>query len=309
MGGWCCWRLWGVALPAGLPRVALLVPVPRRSGCCSATSSGSASSCASPTSSASTCTPTASARPGLPPAAARRGLLAHATYVSTCARSPTTTASQAGRELFRLACTRCHTTSGVNGVTAEAGRTCTAPARWDRDAVKAYLPTMHNARPFMPPFPGTDLEAGPWPTTSSRCRVPRRARRRADHGVTLPEPAPAPPGRRARRRARSMIPLETGTAPPGHPAAAAGRTSWLLEFPAVVLFLAHILFVNLMVGGSLLTVYLRDPRPRATATTTGWPARSPRRSRSTRAWPWCWAWRRCWSSTCSTRSTSTPPTR
>jgi len=30
---------------------------------------------------------------------------------------------------------------------------------------------------------------------------------------------------------------------------------WLLEFAAVVLFLAHILFVNLMLGGSLLSVY------------------------------------------------------
>ena len=31
---------------------------------------------------------------------------------------------------------------------------------WDQAKVQAYLATMHNARPFMPPVPGSDEELG-----------------------------------------------------------------------------------------------------------------------------------------------------
>ena len=65
----------------------------------------------------------------------------------------------AGRQVFLLACTRCHTTAGVNSVIAKL-RALYGPPPWDRDTVKAYLKTMHNVRTYMPPFPGSDEEAG-----------------------------------------------------------------------------------------------------------------------------------------------------
>jgi mono/diheme cytochrome c family protein len=66
---------------------------------------------------------------------------------------------EAGAEVFRLTCTRCHTATGVNAVTDRL-RAMYGTGPWDRDAVKFYLLGMHTARPFMPPFPGNDREAG-----------------------------------------------------------------------------------------------------------------------------------------------------
>ena len=63
----------------------------------------------------------------------------------------------AGREMFRLACSRCHTTVGVNGVLQKLGDLF-GWQQWDAVAISTYLRGMHNARPFMPPLPGTDEE-------------------------------------------------------------------------------------------------------------------------------------------------------
>jgi mono/diheme cytochrome c family protein len=83
------------------------------------------------------------------------GLLAHATYAPM--RTITDANRQAaGREIFKIACTRCHTTTGVNGVSDKLARLWPQP--WDAEIVQAYLANMHNTRPFMPPFPGTDRE-------------------------------------------------------------------------------------------------------------------------------------------------------
>ncbi len=92
------------------------------------------------------------------PLLAEEGILAHATYVST--REVTDgNGVEAGREIFRIACTRCHTTSGLNGITTRLGGMY-GEDPWSRDTVKAYVLGMHHTRPFMPPFPGTDREAG-----------------------------------------------------------------------------------------------------------------------------------------------------
>jgi len=86
------------------------------------------------------------------------GILRHATYTSV---HEVTDANrvEAGREVFRVACTRCHTATGVNAVTDRL-RDLYGDGDWDRDAVKFYLIGMHTARPYMPPFPGNDPEAG-----------------------------------------------------------------------------------------------------------------------------------------------------
>lgn len=86
------------------------------------------------------------------------GVLRHATYTSV--RSVTDdNGVEAGAEVFRLTCTRCHTATGVNAVTDRL-RGMYGNGDWDRDTVKYYLLGMHTARPFMPPFPGTEREAG-----------------------------------------------------------------------------------------------------------------------------------------------------
>ena len=84
------------------------------------------------------------------------GILAHATYVS--AREITDeNRLEAGRDVFALACTRCHTTMGVNGVIKKFEKLY-GKDPWDSEAIKGYIETMHNTRPFMPPFPGNDEE-------------------------------------------------------------------------------------------------------------------------------------------------------
>ncbi len=86
------------------------------------------------------------------------GILRHATY--TRVREVTeSNRIEAGAEVFKLSCTRCHTATGINSVTDRL-RDLYGNGPWDRDTVKYYLIGMHTARPFMPPFPGNDAEAG-----------------------------------------------------------------------------------------------------------------------------------------------------
>jgi hypothetical protein len=92
------------------------------------------------------------------PILGEEGLLHHSAYTSIREISDANRV-EAGGEVFLIACTRCHTATGVNSVTDRL-RDLYGTAAWDRDAVKAYLLGMHTARPYMPPFPGTDPEAG-----------------------------------------------------------------------------------------------------------------------------------------------------
>lgn len=86
------------------------------------------------------------------------GLLRHAAFAPMRKVDPEDRAA-AGREVFRLACTRCHTTDGMNGM-VEKLRGLYGERPWDRDVVKSFILSMHNPRPFMPPFPGNNQEAG-----------------------------------------------------------------------------------------------------------------------------------------------------
>jgi len=87
------------------------------------------------------------------------GLLTH------CAYSPMDEITDenrvaAGQEMFRLACSRCHTTHGVNSVVTKLETMYGPDAQWVADDLDLYLKGMHNARPFMPPLPGNDAERG-----------------------------------------------------------------------------------------------------------------------------------------------------
>ncbi|MEW6235485.1 MAG: cytochrome c [Candidatus Omnitrophota bacterium] len=86
----------------------------------------------------------------------QRGILPYAVY----AREKTVTDENkilAGRDVFMIACTRCHTTNGVNGILAKF-QNLYGPGPWDAETMALYIRGMHNARPFMPPFPGNDAE-------------------------------------------------------------------------------------------------------------------------------------------------------
>lgn len=86
----------------------------------------------------------------------RDGILAHATYTRIRTISSNNEV-EAGKEVFTLACTRCHTVDGVNGIRGIlAGMYGEDP--WSRDGLASYIGSMHSARPFMPPFPGNDRE-------------------------------------------------------------------------------------------------------------------------------------------------------
>ena len=77
----------------------------------------------------------------------------------TAAGFPDEAYRAAGAEVFRLSCTRCHTVSGVNSVIDRLDALY-GSGDWDRDTIKYSFEGMHTTRPYMPPFPGTDHEAG-----------------------------------------------------------------------------------------------------------------------------------------------------
>jgi len=123
----------------------------------------------------------------------QQGLLAHATFASTRAVTPENRI-QAGRDVFMLACTRCHTTSGLNGILKRLTNLY-GPGPWDRDTIKAYVGGMHLSRPYMPPFPGTDKELGALADYVMALRdSPSRIEGAQTAGVALPAaPQPAAP--------------------------------------------------------------------------------------------------------------------
>ena len=123
------------------------------------------------------------------------GVLAHAAYVSSRTITPANR-EEAGRELFLICCTRCHTTSGVNSVLTKLTNLY-GPGPWDRNVVKGYLRTMHTVRPYMPPFPGTEEEAGAVADyLLALRRMPAELDGAQTAGVRVPPDVAAAPGSR-----------------------------------------------------------------------------------------------------------------
>lgn len=87
----------------------------------------------------------------------RHGILTYATYASTRTIDPAAP-QRAGRDLFLLTCSRCHTTHGMNGVAAKLQKIY-GDAPWDQDTLASFIKGMHLTRTYMPPFPGNDPEA------------------------------------------------------------------------------------------------------------------------------------------------------
>lgn len=86
------------------------------------------------------------------------GLLKNATYTTVTEITPENKI-EAGRNVFMIACSRCHTTGGVNSVVDVFERVYGVGKTLDISSMAGYIPNMHNGRTYMPPFPGTAQEA------------------------------------------------------------------------------------------------------------------------------------------------------
>jgi hypothetical protein len=87
----------------------------------------------------------------------RDGVLAHATYTTT----PVVTDDnlvEAGRNVFLLTCSRCHTTHGINSIVTVFEKMYGEGKPLDPGSMAAYIQNMHNGRTYMPPFPGNERE-------------------------------------------------------------------------------------------------------------------------------------------------------
>lgn len=118
-----------------------------------------------------------------------QGLLKYATYAKSRTISDANRLD-AGRDVFLLACSRCHTTRGVNSVVVKLEKLFGAgPSPWNAADVKNYINSMHQVRPFMPPFPGNrdELEAlSAYLCWLKENRVPLEGAQEA--GVVVPTP-------------------------------------------------------------------------------------------------------------------------
>ncbi len=122
------------------------------------------------------------------------GLLRHATYAR---HREVTEANQVecGRDVFMLACSRCHSTTGMNGVIKKLENLYGADASWDRGAMVSFIGSMHQTRTFMPPFPGNNKEADALVTYLLELRETREALPGAQSAgvVVAPVSPPVPP--------------------------------------------------------------------------------------------------------------------
>lgn len=64
----------------------------------------------------------------------------------------------AGRDVFMVLCSRCHTMNGINSIRGNLERLYPGQQGWDPAAIETFLKGIHGARPFMPPFIGTPKE-------------------------------------------------------------------------------------------------------------------------------------------------------
>ena len=87
----------------------------------------------------------------------KEGILKYATYVST---NEVTTENklEAGKNVFMLACSRCHTSNGINSVMNKFELMYGKGKPLEIESMVGYMKGMHNARNYMPPFPGNTKE-------------------------------------------------------------------------------------------------------------------------------------------------------
>lgn len=87
------------------------------------------------------------------------GILKYATYTSVTEITDDNKL-EAGKDVFMNTCSRCHTTQGVNSITYVFERIYGFNKPFKEEDIISYIPSMHNGRTFMPPFPGNSKELG-----------------------------------------------------------------------------------------------------------------------------------------------------
>lgn len=92
------------------------------------------------------------------PVLQRDGMLRYATFVGEH-QVTDENKIEAGHDVYMIACSRCHTSNGVNGVVRKF-ENLYGPGPLDEQTAVAFLRTMHVTRTYMPPFPGNEAEMG-----------------------------------------------------------------------------------------------------------------------------------------------------
>ena len=115
------------------------------------------------------------------------GILKHSTYVKH--REVTEENKvESGQDVFMLACSRCHSTTGLNSVLDKFALMYGADKPWDSAAMTAFLNSMHQSRTYMPPFPGTSKDAEALVAYLQQLRETREPLQGAQTvGVSLPK--------------------------------------------------------------------------------------------------------------------------
>jgi Cytochrome C oxidase, cbb3-type, subunit III len=85
------------------------------------------------------------------------GVLHYASYVST-RKVTDSNILAAGKDVFMLTCSRCHTVNGMNSVIKKFRNRFAVDGPLNAAPIKEYIPNMHKVWYYMPPFPGTDQE-------------------------------------------------------------------------------------------------------------------------------------------------------
>ncbi|WP_341902135.1 cytochrome c [Fluviicola taffensis] len=85
------------------------------------------------------------------------GILKYATYTSVTEITEENKL-EAGKDVFMNTCSRCHTTQGVNSIVYVFERIYGFNKPIQELDIISYVPSMHNGRTFMPPFPGNSKE-------------------------------------------------------------------------------------------------------------------------------------------------------
>ena len=87
------------------------------------------------------------------------GILKHATFTSVNEVTDDNKV-EAGKNVFAITCSRCHTTQGINSIVYVFDRMYGSTGKpLDVTSMAAYMPNMHTGRTFMPEFPGNEKEA------------------------------------------------------------------------------------------------------------------------------------------------------
>jgi hypothetical protein len=86
------------------------------------------------------------------------GILKHATYTDVTEVTEDNKLI-AGKNIFNLACSRCHTTHNVNSVVRKFEKLMSPAGQpLERKAMMDYIPVMDKGLYYMPPFPGNEKE-------------------------------------------------------------------------------------------------------------------------------------------------------